>query len=402
MSKPIIRSILAIVFARLVINITKRFPYPFVAAIGAAFHVSAGSIQNVIALTNGSGLLSPLLGTISEHYGRKAVMFGILAMMSIMSLIGALFANYGIFVVVMFSFGIGKIIYDPTFQAYLGDVIHFKRRARVMGIAELSWALSLVIAAPLTGFLLDASSLQAVFAFLAAALAVGAGALWLFVESDKQTGQARQKFRLVGPLAAIRIVSKHPPAVFALLFALCLTISHEMFFINYGLWMENSFDLGLTALGAVTIVIAIAEIIGEFIVIALADRLGPKLTSMSGMLVAAVSFCIIPSLSFSLPFAMFGIFVMFISIETAIVASLPLFTELLPQSRSVMMSANMGAHSLGRVAGAALGSLIYAASSGSFLFVGLIAGGLGLFGFIIMRHFIPTENKNAWHKKGVN
>ena len=391
MSKQIIRSIAAIVFARLVINITKRFPYPFVAAIGAAFHVPAASIQNIIALTNGSGLLSPLLGAISEHYGRKAVMFGVLAMMSLMSLVGALFADYGIFVVVMFAFGIGKIIYDPTFQAYLGDVIHFKRRARVMGVAELSWALSLVIAAPLTGFLLDASSLQAVFAFLAAALAVGAAVLWLFVESDKKSGQSGQKIRLVSPLAAIRIVSKHPPALFALLFAICLTVSHEMFFINYGLWMEDSFDLALTALGTVTIVIAVAEIIGEFIVIAIADRLGPKTTSMFGMLAAAVSFSIIPSLSFSLPLAMFGIFIMFIGIETAIVASLPLFSELLPQSRSVMMSANMGAHSLGRVIGAALGGFIYAASGGSFAFIGLFAGGLGLLGFIIMRRFIPAE-----------
>lgn len=393
MSVQIIRSILAIVFARLVINITKRFPYPFVAAIGAAFNVSAASIQNVIALTNGSGLLSPLLGTISEHYGRKTVMFGILAMMSGMSLVGALFADYGIFVVVMFSFGIGKIIYDPTFQAYLGDVIHFKRRARVMGIAELSWALSLIIAAPLTGFLLDASSLQAVFAFLAAALAAGAAALWLFVESDARPGQDHQRIRIINPLAAIRIVSKHPPAVFALLFAICLTVAHEMFFINYGLWMEDSFDLVLTALGTVTMVIAIAEIIGEFIVIAIADRLGPKTTSMSGMLAAAISFSIIPSLSFSLPLAMFGIFVMFIGIETAIVASLPMFTEILPQSRSVMMSANMGAHSLGRVIGAALGGLVYAASGGSFMFVGLIAGGLGLLAFIIIWRFIPAENK---------
>ena len=391
MTVQIIRSILAIVFARLIINITKRFPYPFVAAIGAGFNVSAASIQNVIALTNGSGLLSPLLGTISEHYGRKTVMFGILAMMSGMSIIGALFADYGIFVVVMFSFGIGKIIYDPTFQAYLGDVIHFKRRARVMGIAELSWALSLVIAAPLTGFLLDASSLQAVFVFLAAALAAGAAALWIFVESDARPGQDHQKIRLINPLAAIRIVSKHPPAVFALLFAICLTVAHEMFFINYGLWMEDSFDLVLAALGTVTIVIAIAEIIGEFIVIAIADRLGPKTTSMSGMLAAAISFSIIPSLSFSLPLAMFGIFVMFIGIETAIVASLPMFTEILPQSRSVMMSANMGAHSLGRVIGAALGGLVYASSGGSFVFVGFIAGGLGLLAFIIMWRFIPAE-----------
>ncbi len=33
----VIRSILAIVFARLVINVSKRFAYPFVSAIGGGF-----------------------------------------------------------------------------------------------------------------------------------------------------------------------------------------------------------------------------------------------------------------------------------------------------------------------------------------------------------------------------
>ena len=388
MSKKTIRSILAIVFARLIVNMCRRFPYPFVAAIGASFQVSAGSIQNVIALTNGSGLLSPLLGTLSEHYGRKAMMVSVVMMMSAMSLIGALFADYGVFVVVMFSFGIGKFIYDPTVLAYLGDVIHFRQRARVIGICELSWALALVIGAPLAGFLLDASSLQAVFLFLAAALAAGAATLWVFVESDRQPRQEDRSVRATNPLAAIGIVSRHRPAVAALLFSICLTVSHEMFFINYGLWMEESFDLALTALGAVTIVIAIGEVIGEFIVIALADRLGPKLTSMTAMLMAAFCFGIIPLLSFSLPLAMFGILVLFICIETAIVASLPLFTEILPQSRAVMMSANMGAHSLGRLIGAAVGGLIYAGSGGSFLLVGLVAGSLGLIGFIVMQRFV--------------
>ena len=136
MSDKTYRSIFAIVFARLAINVTKRFPYPFVSPIGASFGVSADSIQSVIALNNAAGLLSPVLGTVSEHYGKKTVMVGALLVMTILSLVGALFSDYGVFVLVMFGFGVGKIIYDPTFQAYLGDIIHFSRRARVMGIAE--------------------------------------------------------------------------------------------------------------------------------------------------------------------------------------------------------------------------------------------------------------------------
>ena len=387
----VIRSIVAIVFARLVINISKRFPYPFVSAIGASFAVSAGSIQNVIALTNGAGLLSPALGIVSEHFGRKRVMVAMLLLMTLMSAVGAAFADYGVFVIVMFGFGVGKIIYDPTFQAYLGDVIPFSRRARVIGISELSWALSLVIAAPVTGYLLDASSLQAVFVFLTAALGSGALALWLLVESDESEEKPPTSIRLINPLAAMRVVSGHKPALNALLYSLCLTLSHEIFYINYGLWMEDAFGLVLTALGAVTIIIAVAEIIGEFIVITLADRFGPRRTSMTGMLLAALCFFAIPSLSFSLPAAMLGIFVMFICIEASIVSALPLFTELLPRSRAVMMSANMGAHSLGRVVGAALGAFVYAGSGGNFMIVGAIAGGLGILAFVIMWRRVPLD-----------
>ena len=383
-------SILAIVFGRLVINISRRFPYPFVSAIAASFGVTADNVQNVIALTNGAGLLSPVLGTISEHFGRKVVMVGALLAMAAMSLLGALFADYGIFVVVMFSLGIGKIIYDPTFQAYLGDIIHYSRRARIMGLAELSWALSLIIAAPVAGFLLDASSLQAVFLFVSVMLGLGALSLWLLVESDERPDHHHERIRVISPLRAIRTVSAHPPAVFALLYSLCLTLSHEIFFINYGLWMEDAFGLVLTALGAVTMVIAVAEVIGEFIVITVADRFGKKNTSMYGMLFAAFCFLLIPNLSFSLPLAMFGIFVMFICIEASIVSALPLFTEILPKSRSIMMSANMGAHSLGRVAGAALGALIYKFSAGNFLVIGMVAGILGVVAFVVMYRYIPS------------
>ena len=386
----VIRSILAIVFGRLVINISKRFAYPFVSPIAATFAVSADSIQNVIALTNGAGLISPILGTISEHYGRKTVMVGSLLFVTAMSFLAAIFSDYGVFVLVMFALGIGKIIYDPTIQSYLGDVIHYSRRARVMGIAELSWALSLVIAAPVAGFLLDTSSLQAVFLFVSVMLALGTLAVWLLVESDEKPDHQHERIRIISPLAAIRTVSAHPPAVFALLYTLCLTLSHEIFFINYGLWMGDAFGLVLTALGAVTIIIAIAEVFGEFIVISVADHFGPKQTSMYGMLTAAICFFIIPNASFSLPLAMLLIFVMFVSIETAIVSALPLMTEILPEARAIMMSANMGSHSLGRVAGAALGAFIYKFTAGDFLVVGVVAGGLGLLAFVVMLRLVPN------------
>lgn len=384
------RPVFAIFFARLAINIAKRFAYPFVSPIAVSFGVSAGSIQNVIALTNSSGLLSPILGVISENYGRKTVMVGAMLLVTGMSLLAALFSNFGVFVLVMFCLGIGKFIYDPTVQAYFGDTIHFSQRARIMGIAELSWALSLFVAAPVAGFLLETSTLQAVFLFIAIMSGLGALALWLLVETEIEPKAKRKRIRMFNPLLAMRAVSTHPPALFALLFSLCLSIGHEVFFINYGLWMADSFDLMLTALGVVTIVIALAEVVGEFIVIFLADHFGVKRTAICGMMVATCCFFVIPQLDFSLGLAMFVIFVLFVSIEASIVASFPLFTEILPESRAVMMSANMGAHSLGRVSGAIIGAAIFLASDGNFALIGLLAAALGLVASAVLYKYVPA------------
>lgn len=393
MNRQLKKSIAAILFGRLVINITKRFPYPFVSAIALNFAVPVTSIQNLIALSNGVGLLSPLLGTISERYGRKPIMLAILIAMAGVSFMGAMYTTFAVFSIAILAFGIGKIIYDPTFQAYLGDVVPFHQRARMMGVVELSWALSLVVAAPVVGFLLETSTMQVVFIFMGIALILGAIGVWAFIESDVKSKSERQAIKFIGPLETFRIISKEPTAIYALLFAICLTISHEIFFINYGIWMAQSFDLVLTALGTVTIVIAVAEIIGEFVVITIADKIGTKLASMSGMLVAAIMFAIIPSLSFSLPASLFGIFIMFIGIEVAIVASFPLFTEILPDTRAVMMSANMGAHSLGRVLGAAFGGIIYATTGGNFTVVGIAASIIGGLAFIIMWRLIPSTEQ---------
>ena len=158
-------------------------------------------------------------------------------------------------------------------------------------LSELSWALSLVVAAPVAGFLLENANLQAVFGFSDFVSCFGDRCA--LDPGWNRTNARMDRFRRIGiinPLVAMRMVSAHPSAVYALFYTLCLTLAHEIFYINYGLWMEDAFGLVLTALGTITIVIAVAEVIGEFIVIGFSDRLGARNMSMYSMLLAAASF----------------------------------------------------------------------------------------------------------------
>ncbi|MBZ0301060.1 MAG: MFS transporter, partial [Anaerolineae bacterium] len=162
------RTVLALTAARTVVNMTRRFAYPFIPAIAERVRVPVASVQSALALSWGVGLFSPAFGVLSERFGRKPVMLGALGLMAAASLLGALVPQFWAFALVVIAFGVSKMIFDPALQAYIGDRVPFAKRARAWGAIELSWSVSLFVAAPLTGFLLEHTGLQPVFAVLLA------------------------------------------------------------------------------------------------------------------------------------------------------------------------------------------------------------------------------------------
>lgn len=400
-TRQIITSILALTFARLMINIGRRFPYPFLPALSRQMSVPLSSVQNVVAAYAGVGIASPLFGPLSEQYGRKRMLLSTLVLMTGASLFGALLPQFAVFAGVMLAFSVAKMIFDPAMWAYLGDIIPYRRRGAVLGFTELAWAGALIIAAPTAGLLLgasgsvlaaeallesvhaspingllrDSSGLQRIFLALTGANLLALLGVWLYVPSDAPHQTITS--RIITPLTSWRILRRYPAGLGALVFSLLFAMANEMFFINYGAWMEISFELVLAALGAVTVVIAIAEVTGEFLVIGIADRLGKRRLTLIGTGISSLIYVLMPGLTFSLPVALVGLFVLFVFVETAIVASIPLFTEVIPDARAVMMSSNAGAHALGRLTGAMFGGLVYSVT-GSFVVVGILAAGIGL------------------------
>ena len=366
--KSLALTIVVFTFSRLVVNFTRRFPYPFIPAIAEQLGTSVGSVQTALALSWGVGLASPIFGTLSERYGRKPVMLAGLLFMAVISLLGAVVPQFWMFAAVAIGYGIGKMIFDPALQAYIGERIPYHNRAKVWGAIEFSWAGSLFIAAPLTGFLLARSGLGWVFVTLAGLMLVSAFLIWRFIP---RTDPTQRTARLLGPIGLLRQVRGQPRVLAALGFTFCIAAGQEIFFINYGLWMEASFDLVLTALGIATITIGIAEAVGEVVVALGGDRLGKRNLALYGAVLAGIGFLIVPTLTQSLGVALTGMFVVFVLVEASIVASITLFTELLPEARAVVMSTNISASASGRLLGALVGSRVLALTD-NFVLVGAI------------------------------
>jgi predicted MFS family arabinose efflux permease len=256
----------------------------------------------------------------------------------------------------------------------------------------LSWAGSLIVAAPLAGFLLERSGIQAIFAVLAVAFVTGIVGIAVVLPADHP--EKGKVIAVITPWKAWGILRRSPTALAALIYAFCVSVANETLFINYGAWMESTFQLELAQLGAVTTVIAVAEVLGEIAVLSLSDRMGKRRLALVGVTISSLGYILLPNFSFSLPLTLGMLFVLFLGLETAIVAAIPLYTEILPDSRSVMMSGIISMSTSGRLVGALLGGFLYTTIN-NFAVIGAISAVIGLtalFAFWRYVHETPIRN----------
>jgi predicted MFS family arabinose efflux permease len=129
----------------------------------------------------------------------------------------------------------------------------------------------------------------------------------------------------------------------------------------YGVWLEETFGLSVVALGMTTTVIGGAELLGESLTASLADRVGLRRSVIIGLTLSGMSYAALPLLGRTLGLALTALFIVFLTVEFAIVAALSLFTEVLPNARATMMAGYFAAAGLGRVVGALIGGPIWMA-----------------------------------------
>ncbi len=378
-ARGIFSAVLVLTVARTSVNMARRFTYAFVPEIARALGVPISSVQNAITLQSSASILSPTVGGLSERFGRKYVMMAALAAISVLGLVGAAAPVYGVFLAMMAGFGLSKMLFDPAALAYMGDRVPYHRRSAAIGVSELSWGAALLIAAPLTGLLLERATLGHVFLALSLASVIGLAVTFWFLPGDRPKGDV---VGTVSLRSILRAVSASPAAMGAIGYAGLNSAANEMIFINYGAFMEQSFGLALSALGIVTIAISVAEAIGEGAVAGFGDRMGPKRLAMMGAALAAVCYGIFPLFGSGLNIAIGGIFLMFLGYEIAVVAAIPMYTELLPMARASMMAAVIGAVAVGRVVGGLSGAMLF--NNFGTTVNALVACGVMLLGMVLM------------------
>jgi predicted MFS family arabinose efflux permease len=149
------------------------------------------------------------------------------------------------------------------------------------------------------------------------------------------------------------------PALAGLSMSLLLSAANEVINLVFGVWLEDSFGLRITALGAVAIVIGLSELGGESLVGGLTDRLGKVRSLTIGLLMNSLAAIALSYLGRNTFGALVGLFLFYITFEFTLVSSIPLMSELLPNARATLMGMNIAAVSIGRALGALIAFPIY-------------------------------------------
>lgn len=346
--------ILVFTLIRVVLNTMHRMVYPFLAVFGRGLGVDLPTLALAVTARSLGGTVGPFLAAVADSRGRKIGMLLGLSLFSLGTGLVVFWPTYPVFVLTLALTMLGKYVFDPSLLAYLGDHVPYERRGRAIAITEYGWSLSFILGIPLMGFIIARAGWMAPFPLLCVLGLISFATLAWMLPRDPVVEPGRPKF-----WTNLRAVLTSVPALLGLSVGLLLSISNEVVNLVFGVWLEDSFGLQVAALGVAAAVIGFSELGGETLTAAYTDRLGKANSVGLGLLANCLAALILPVMGRSLPGALAGLFLFYITFEFTIVSNIPLMTEIFPAARATLMAANIAAHSLGRALGALLAPVLY-------------------------------------------
>jgi predicted MFS family arabinose efflux permease len=328
-----------------------RLAYPFNSDIAKGLNVSLDSVGRVQGLGELTGLVTLGVGRQLDrgHY-RRWVLVGI-SMAGVGSLLIGVGNRLWVFGLCFALIACGVAVMTTAAQTWIGETVPYAERGRIVGIYEASWALALLLGAPLAGFLIDRGSwwwpFVVVGVFTIAIVPLVGRALPR--RTKHSSGQEHQPVkvawdrRIFGAIAASSL----------------LTIGASVVFSSYGAWLKDRHGFTTATLSVLTIGLGVMELLGSGSVAAFADRLGKRKSVALGALIMASAGVMLVTAKHVTPIAAVGVVLFFGGFEFGYVAQISINSEVGGAARGRVMAINGSIVTAARALGAALGTWMY-------------------------------------------
>jgi DHA1 family inner membrane transport protein len=363
---------------RLVINTARRFAYPFAPVLSRGLGVPLTAVTSLIAVNQATSVVGIFFGPLADRLGYRLMMLAGLGVLVAGMFAGGLLPFFSVVLAALLLAGLGKTIFDPALQAYVGERVPFKRRGLVVGVLEFSWAGSTLVGIPLLALLIERSGWRAPFFVLGGFGLLGIIALLFVIPADGRRKPLRSN--AVTFWHAWAGLGHERASLGMLGYAFFYSAANDNLFVVFGAWLEQSFGLSVVSIGMGASLIGAAELFGEGLTASFADRLGLRRSVILGLVFSVLSYGMFPFIGHNLLLALSSLFILFLIFEFTIVSSLSLSTELLPGSRATMMASFYAAAGIGRMLGALIGGVVWL--KGGIPATGVVSAGITVMALI--------------------
>ena len=351
-----------------------RIIYPLIPFLSDRFDISLQQSASLVAVQTAASLISPIGGRLADRFGERRMMLYAIWAFVIGASCCAIAQDFIWFFAGYLGIGIATAIYVPAGQSYLSARSAYEARARAIGIFEMVWAVSAIIGvAPLMYLINYQQSSDLAYIVLAVLGVASALLLWRLPD----THHANQtSIHIATPFVF------NPQVFFLLLFPFLAFGGLDLYFVSQSTWLKDQLAADEAMIGALFVLIGIAELLGSSAVVIFADRIGKRRSVVYGFSMTCL--CLIAMALFGQSWWSVAIlvFVFYAIIEYSIVASFPLMSETVPHARGTMMALMTAAVGIGRIFSSLGSEWVYL--QGGLIAVAVVASSACLIGLVAL------------------
>lgn len=316
--------------AKVVSNTALRWVGPFLPTLERAFGTTTGTMTGVMGVCELGGLGTLASGPLLDRgHERRIFVLGLLAVAASSAIaLGGTVTTFAI----SFSFlVIGVSNLTTAGHAWIGHRITFAARGRSIGLFETSWAVALLVGAPVVAVLIRWFGWRGPYVALVVGCVLAAAAVQIFVAGHAPPGDcAHDRTVPVGT----RSTTPLPRSAWAPMLASAATAAAGLgTFVVSGAWLDERYGLSTGGLGLVAAGFGVVELVSSGSVAAFGDRVGARRSVIVGILVLGAGLVTMFLAGGSRVVAICSLLIFLAGFEYAFVSSLTLVTEAAPLAR---------------------------------------------------------------------